>query len=157
VDYFIFKSQGTQGFPDDMKWLYGYWSPARVRWSKPQYFFIVSARGPLGMGKFPYPPWHKEEREDIVQSVGLKIERGDEIDYGQNRGAYKTVADEEHVDIIESYFEGLSMGKIAKKLNRSGGTIHAQIHAHNESIDRMGYCAECRRLKGTHEMAKTSG
>jgi hypothetical protein len=140
-----------------MRWLYGYWNPARVRWSKPQYFFIVSAKGPLGIGKFPYPPWHKEEREDILQSVGLKVEHGDEIDYGQNRGTYKTVGDEEHLDIIESYLtEGLSMGKISRKLDRSAATIHAQIHSHNESIDRMGYCAECRRLKGNHEMTKTS-
>jgi 7-cyano-7-deazaguanine synthase in queuosine biosynthesis len=67
------------------------------------------------------------------------------------------VGDQEHLDIIESYFEGLSMGKIAKKLDRSGATIHAQIHCHNESIRRMGYCAECRRLKGNHGMTKTSG
>jgi hypothetical protein len=47
------------------------------------------------------------------------------------------------------------MGKIAKKLDRSAATVHAQIHSHNESIDRMGYCGECRRLKGKHEMTKT--
>ena len=157
VDYFIFKSQGTRGFPDDMRWWYGYWNPAKVRWSKPQYFFIVSAKGALGIGKFLYPFWHKEEREDILRSVGLKVEHGDEIDYGQNLGAYKTVGDQEHLDIIEGYLtEGLSKGKLAKKLDRSAATIHAQIHAHNKSIDKMGYCAECRRLKGMNEMRKTS-
>jgi predicted DNA-binding protein YlxM (UPF0122 family) len=66
------------------------------------------------------------------------------------------VGDQEHLDIVESYFQGLSMGKIAKKLDLSGTTVHAQIHSHNESIERMGYCAECRRLKGNHEMTKTS-
>jgi hypothetical protein len=75
---------------------------------------------------------HKEEREDILQSVGLKVEHGDEIDYGQSRGAYRTVGDQEHLDIIESYLtEKLSMGKIAKKLDRRTATVYAQVHAHN--------------------------
>jgi hypothetical protein len=60
-----------------------------------------------------------------------------------------------HLNIINGYFEGSSMGKIAKKLDRSAATVHAQIHGHNEDIDKQGYCAECRRLKGTHEAHKT--
>jgi hypothetical protein len=47
------------------------------------------------------------------------------------------------------------MGKIAKKLVRSAATVHAQIHNHDESIQKMGYCAECRRLKGKHDAEKT--
>jgi hypothetical protein len=155
VDYFIFKSQGVQGFPDDKQWLYGYFNPATVRSMPPKYFFIVSAKGPLGIGKFPLPPWHKQERENILRSVGLKVEYGDRIDYGESRGVYKTVGDQEHLDIINTYFGGVSMGKIAKKLDRSAATVHTQIHSHDESIDKQGYCAECRRLKGTHETHKT--
>jgi hypothetical protein len=111
----------------------------------------------LGIEKFPYPSWHREEREDILQSVGLKVEHGEEIDYGMSRGVYKTVGDQEHLDIVESYFQGISMGKIAKKLDRSAATVHSQIHSYNDSIVKLGYCLECRRLKGTHEMIKTSG
>jgi hypothetical protein len=47
------------------------------------------------------------------------------------------------------------MGKISKKLDRSAATVHAQIHSHNESIEKAGYCVECRRLKGKHETEKT--
>jgi hypothetical protein len=50
---------------------------------------------------------------------------------------------------------GSSMEKIAKKLDRSAATVHAQIHSHDESIDKMGYCFECRRLKGKHETENT--
>jgi hypothetical protein len=57
--------------------------------------------------------------------------------------------------VIESYFERLSMEKIAKKLDRSAATIHAQTHSHDESIVKMGYCVECRRLKGKHRAEKT--
>jgi hypothetical protein len=65
------------------------------------------------------------------------------------------VSDEEHISIVDSYFDGMSMGKTARKLDRSVGTIHAQIHAHDESIQKTGYCLECRRLKGSHETEKT--
>ena len=91
-----------------------------------------------------------------MKSVGLGVEYGDSIEYGQNRGIYKTVGDQEHLDTIESYFEGSSMGKIAKKLDRSAATIHSQIHSHNESIGKMGFCVECRRLKGSHQTQKSS-
>jgi hypothetical protein len=47
------------------------------------------------------------------------------------------------------------MGKIAKKQSRSAATVCAQIHSHNESIEKSGYCAECRILKGAHEIEKT--
>jgi hypothetical protein len=155
VDYFIFKSQGVQGFPADKQWLYGYFNPATVRHMPNKFFFIMSAKGPLGIGKFPCPPWHKQEREDILKAVGVRVEAGDSIDYGTSRGTFKTVGDREHTDIINTYFEGLSMGRIAKKLDRSAATVHAQIHSHNESIDKMSYCSECRRLKGIHEIEKT--
>jgi IS30 family transposase len=69
---------------------------------------------------------------------------------------YKTISDQEHLDIISNYFEGLSMGKIAKKLDRSAATVHAQIHSHDESIVKIGYCVECRRLKGKHEATKAT-
>jgi hypothetical protein len=92
-----------------MAWLYGYWDPVKVRSGPPQYFFIMSTRGPIGIGKFPCPSWHKQERENILQSIGLKVEYGDRIDYGETRGAYKTVGDEEHISIVDSYFDGLSL------------------------------------------------
>jgi IS30 family transposase len=84
------------------------------------------------------------------------VEYGERIEYGESRGTYKTIGDEEHVSIIDSYFEGSSMGKIAKKLGRSAATIHAQIHSHDESIDKAGYCLECRRLEGSHETQKSN-
>lgn len=155
VDHFLFKSQGVQGFPDDKQWLYGYFNPVSVRNMPPQYFFIVTAKGALGIGRFPENPWHKQERENILRSVGVKVEYGDKIEYGENRGIYKTVGDQEHLQIVDTYFERVSMGKIAKQLDRSAATVHTQIHIHNESIDKLGYCQECRRLKGKHETQKT--
>lgn len=157
VDYFAFKSQGVLGLPDDKVWLYDYFNPAVVRSMPPQYFLMVTTQGALGLRRFPCPSWHKQERENVLRSVGLKVEYGDRVEYGESRGVYKTVGEEEHLDIINDYFdENLSMGKIAKKLDRSAVTIHAQIHSHDESMFKAGYCVERRRLKGKHEANKTS-
>jgi len=157
VDYFCFKSQGVLGLPDDKVWLYGYFNPAVVRNMPPQYFLMVTTQGALGLGTFPCPPWHKQERENILKSVGLRVEHGDRIEYGKSRGAYRTVGDQEHTNIINNYLdEDLSMGKIAKKLNRSAATIYTQIHVHNESIEKQGFCAECRRLNGKHEAERSA-
>lgn len=155
VDYLILKSQGVLGFPSDMQWLYGYFAPHKMRNMPPQYFCVVTRKGALGLGVFPEVSWHKREKENILRSVGVKVEHGERIDYGENRGVYRTIGDEEHVQIIDDYFQGLSMGKIAKKLNRSAATIHTQIHNHNKSIEKFGYCVKCRRLKGKHEAEKT--
>ena len=155
IDFTIFKSLGIDGFPDSRKFLYGFLNPAMVRNMPAKFFFIVSAKGPIGVGRFPCPPWHKQERENIVKAVGLKIERGEVIDYGKNRGAFKTVGDEEHVVAVDEYFNGSSMCKLARKLGRSSATIMAQVHSHDDAIEKNGYCYRCRRLKGKHEAEKT--
>lgn len=155
LDFLILKSQGVLGFPADMQWLYGYFSPHIVRNMPPQYFCIVTRKGALGLGEFPCPSWHKQERENILKAIGLKVEYGERVNYGQSRGIYRTVGDEEHIQVVDDYFAGLSMGKLAKKLNRSSATILAQIQSHNEGIDKLGYCIKCRRMKGKHETEKT--
>jgi hypothetical protein len=156
IDYEIYKSQGITGFAKEKTWMYGYFNPVIVRHMPRQFFLISTSEGNLGIGRFPCPPWHKQEKENIVRAVGLKIDYGDQVEYSQSRGVYKTVGDQEHTDIITGYMdECLSMGRLAKKLNRSAATIHTQIHAHNESIDKMDYCVECRRLKGKHEAERT--
>jgi len=121
----------------------------------PQFFCISTIKGALGLGEFPYPEWHKREKENILKAVGVRVECGERVDYGESRGVYRTVGDEEHIQVIDGYFEGLSMGKLAKKLERSSATILSQIQSHNDLIAKFGYCVKCRRLKGKHEAEKT--
>jgi len=156
TDYLILKSQGVLGFPDDLQWLYGYFSPHKVRNMPPQYFCIVTRKGALGLGEFPELPWHKRERENILRAVGIKVDHGDRIDYGESKGTFKTVGDEEHVKIIGLYLEDKSMGKVAKELGRSRATVHGQVHSHNQAVEQQGFCARCRRMKGAHDAQKAT-
>jgi hypothetical protein len=157
VDFLIMKAQGVLGFPDDLQWLYGYFEPAMVRTMRTPYFILISKTGALGLGEFQEIEWHKRERENIVKAVGLKVEYGEEVDYGKSKGVFKTVNDEEHIKIVDSYISGnQSQGMIAEALGRSSATIFNQIREHDKAIARLGYCMRCRRMKGKYESEKAS-
>jgi len=117
--------------------------------------------------------WFLEYEEK--HPAAAKILRGGEISQyreGERRwynslGVVRTilnlicaVADEEHVQIIDNYFRGVSIGKIVAKLSRERATegydqVQAHMRVHDNRIDKHGFCDRCRRLKGKHETEKT--
>lgn len=146
-DYIILKSQGIQGLASDMSWLYSFFNPHKIRDMKPEHFVILTRKGSLGLGEFPFPPWHKREKEDMLKAVGIRVEYGEEVELGESRGTYKTVGDQEHAEIIRLYVEeGLGMKAIAEKLGRSSRTPHEHIGSHNRAVERSGFCAACKRV-----------
>lgn len=58
------------------------------------------------------------------EGLSVKVEHGEELRHGDDRGSYKTVSDLEHVEIIDTQIEGLSMHRIARERGRSSKTIH---------------------------------
>jgi len=105
----------------------------------PQYFVIISKTGALGLGEFPYPEWHKKEKENILSSVGIKVEYGELVYEGEYKGTFRTVGDKEHAEIIRLYIEeGLGINKIAEMLGRSSQTPLTQIQKHNKAVERSG-------------------
>lgn len=151
IDFLFLTSQGALGLPKDLDWLYKYFKPWKIRNMPKGCFIIMGQKGPLGVGRFPKLEWHKEEQEDILRSVGVKVQSiGEELKYPQSKGNFNTVGDEEHIRIVGEYVEGLSMHKVAKLLKRSGKTIHSHINDHNNCVLRSGFCASCERGKGEH-------
>jgi len=152
ADYLILKSQGLHGLAEDLKWLYSYFNSAVVRNMHPAHFIILTRTGALGLGEFPYPEWHKKEKENILASVGLKVEYGEVPKEAEYKGTYKTVSDSEHAEIIRLYVEeGLSILKIAEGLKRSTRTIQQHIHMHDAAVKRSGFCPACRRVRNSLE------
>lgn len=149
ADYIFLKRVGVQGLPYDLHWLYKYIDPYSMMGPKPETFVLVSNRGPIAIGKFGYPPWHKEEKENIARELGIKIEYGEVPDYGEPN--LHTVSDFEHANIIEKRGNEISMEKIAKALHRSKSTIKGHVDKHNEGIKERGYCIRCRRVKSMYE------
>ncbi len=118
---------------------------------RPQYFILVSRNGGISYGKFPYPEWHKKEREDILAQVGVKPEYGEQLVESVLKGTYKTVGDREHAEMIRLYVEdNLSMVQIGKKLKRSSRTPQVHIDSHNAAVKRSGFCAACKRAQSVY-------
>ena len=77
------------------------------------------------------------------------MEHSEEIKYGEEKGTFKTIPDEEHVEILKLYHnEKLSMDKIHKLKDRSPATVKNQLDKHNEAIKRVGFCSVCKRAGG---------
>jgi hypothetical protein len=68
------------------------------------------------------------------------------------KGAFQTVGDKEHAEIIRlSIEEDWGIGEIAQKLDWSIRTPHTSIHTHNESVARSGFCAPCKRINDPYQ------
>jgi len=151
-DYLVLKSQGVQGLAKDLEWLYSFYDPTVIRKMPKENFVIVCKSGALGLGDFPYHTWHKEEKEDILASVGVSVEYGEPTVQAQNRGARgTTISDAEHASLVEMYLSGLSMNKINRQTGRSTKSIKDHIDSHNRSVENSGFCPSCRRMRSKHE------
>jgi len=93
TDYLCLKSLGVMGLPKNLEWLYSIYSPAVVRSMPQQNFLIVSRKGALGLGEFPFPRWHKLPREDLLRQLSIKVEHSAPTFKGLDRGGYRTVSD----------------------------------------------------------------
>jgi len=146
ADFTVFKSQGSGGLPRELWFIYRYIEPSFLQGMKPNQFVILSRRGHIGVGVFPYPEWHKEEGEDILSKLHIKVTFEEKPEAGAFRGKYKTLGDIEHAEIIEMYVvQGMGMDSIAAKIERSTKTVFDHINSHTRDVQRLGYCPRCRR------------
>jgi hypothetical protein len=135
-DFIILKSQGLTGLTSDLKWLYSIIEPPMIRNMPRQFFVILSRKGSVGIGEFKEIPWHKQERENILKAVGVKVEYGEPVEKGEYRGSHMTVGDKEHSEIIRLYIgERLSINKIAEQIGRSSRTPFKHIRQHNSKVE----------------------
>lgn len=151
ADFMIIKAQGLQGLTKDLRWLYSYVEPHLVRKLQPHQFLLLTDDGAIGYGIFPEIEWHKKEKEDIIQAVGVKVELGEELKESEYRGTFQTVSDKEHAEMIRLYVEeDLGTGKIAEKQHRSSRTPSVHIRRHNAAVKRSGFCPSCKRCGSSY-------
>lgn len=146
-DYMILKAQGLSGLTRDLKWLYSFVDPHLVRRLKAEQFLLLSRKGAIGYGIFPEVKWHKREKENILHELGITVTYGEPLKESILKGTFRTVGDQEHAEIIRLYVEEeLSMNRISEKLKRSPRTPMVHIQAHNQSVNRSGFCSACKRV-----------
>jgi hypothetical protein len=152
ADFLIFKAQGSGGLPRDLWFVYRYVQPFWIQNMKPQQFAVLSRRGHIGVGVFPYPSWHKTEGEDILTKLGIKVTFEERPEAGLYRGKYRTLSDMEHAQVVSMYVEQeMGMQEIADKLQRSTKTVFDHLKKHDEDVQHLGYCPRCRRCKSNLE------
>lgn len=88
----------------------------------PEFFIIVSRKGPVGIGSALYITWHKEEQDNIIAEVGLKIRTV------SAEPVYQTSKDHaKHSEIIKLRRDGLSYGKIGLELDLNKSTTWKEV------------------------------
>jgi hypothetical protein len=151
ADFNVFKAQGAGGLPRELWFIYRHIEPAFLQHMRPHQLVILTRRGHIAVGVFPYPAWHKEEGEDILSKLNIRVQFEEQPLEGKEHGRYKTVGDQEHAMIIAAYIEQpYGMIKLAPLLHRSPTTINNAVKLHNSSLERIGYCPPCRRAKGPY-------
>ena len=75
LDYLIIKAQGYMNLPRDLWFIYRYLDPHWIRNMKPNEFAVLTRKGAIGIGAFEYPKWHKRPRENLLKTLGFKIEK----------------------------------------------------------------------------------
>lgn len=145
ADYIFLKAHGIDGLPRSLRFVYRYFVPSGVSLMAVNGFIVLSRKGPIGCGESICPPWHKEEREDLLNHFDIRIKHS-EIPYTAENGM-ANVSDFEHVRIIKIKIEEkIGMDKLGEKIGRSSRTIHTHIHKHNNMIHAVGECDKCSRV-----------
>ena len=82
-----------------------------------------------------------------IKKLGIELEYREAIDYGQDKGAFKTLSDHKHAEIVSDYIEGKgSMIEIGNAHEVSNATVHNHTKSHNEALSTAGECPRCRRI-----------
>ena len=140
ADYTWIKKLGAAGLPDDLKYVYRYFTPFSLMRMQPNVFALSTASGSIGYGVFDYPIWHKTEHEDILKITGIEIKNCSEAlptTRTHTLGAF------DHTQIIKVYFETKSMNETAKKTDRSFKTVYNHIQQHNDDVRDFHECKKC--------------
>jgi hypothetical protein len=145
ADYTIVKAPGVEGLPDALHFLYQWYDPYGIMRMPKNKFVIVSRSGPLGDGESTCPYWHKTEQEDILEKLDIRIKYSSPIDLGQKNS---NVGDYEHMRIVMARNSSRAgTEKLGEQLGRSGKTIWKHIGIHNHTIEVLGECDKCARVK----------
>lgn len=93
----------------------------------------------------------------MLKQVGINVEYGEQIDYGENKGTFTTLGDFEYAELIKDYIEGRGgMAKIAEVHGVSSGTVHNHIKKQNKELETRGNCPFCRRVDGEYSQIRAT-
>ncbi len=101
----------------------------------PPSFALVCNRGPIAIGRFEKPAFHKEEGENLLHKFDIDIEYGEPIDYGVGTA-------------LSDFDHACKVRDTARALKRSPHTVTRHIEDHRSAVLRDGSCSRCIRARG---------
>jgi len=152
ANYTIFKCIGSSSIPREYNYIFKHVKPWTLRKAKPDRFLILSDRGSIGRGSFPAHSWHKEPRENLLNHLGIRVERGEIPEEARSLGTKgSTLSSQDHADLIAAYVEGdMGQRRLADKLGYSSATVNGHIRYHNKAVKRSGWCSRCKSVKSRY-------
>lgn len=142
-DYVFIKKVGVLGLPRDISFIYRYIEPMSLMNPKPWQFLLLSNDGPIGVGRFTKPYWHKEEKENLMRKLNIQIKYG-EIPF---QGSTRVLSDFDHLALIKEYQHTKNFSETGRNFGRSAHTVSRHIANHNKEVLSREFCRKCRRVK----------
>ena len=163
VDYFLFTAQGSESLPRALWFVYKFIKPNAMNNLPRGSFAILTRRGSVGIGSFVYHDWHKKDSENILEELGMEVERPelkpeDLISTQAKEGTSKPQIayvspkpDEErekiHADVCSRYYNGEGFTSISRSYGKAYADYARRIvAAHNRNIMRNGFCPACQKF-----------
>lgn len=145
ADLLFIKRVGSQGLPDDLKWLYTWMNPMSVARMKAERYLVVTDLASVGIGRSDKVAFHKPEGLNLLEELGITIEYGPEpLIKAQNQ-----VQPETHAMIVELVEKGLPYHMVKRQARvSSNDTVGRHLRLHNEAVVNNGICPMCQSVDG---------
>jgi hypothetical protein len=137
-DYTFLKNLGAFSLPRDLEWVYRYVTPWAMRALYPNEFVAVDKFSGTYAGWFRLPPWHKQPKEDIYESLGIRYEFGDpemrSVDIPRHSAEMEDLVIEE--EIVKAYTDSarkdsyMSIKGTARATGHDRDTVRKYVAMH---------------------------
>lgn len=146
ADLLIIKNMGLFSLPKDIFFLYSYLDPFFFRFMQPQDFVVLSKEGCIGLGEVKLVDFHKEEKENILGKLDIKISKTiDPLRKIDGKLRRKILTHKKIMDYLKDN-PFTTKKALSLILNISTPTVITHINKHNMDIKLKGYCELCSRI-----------
>lgn len=140
ADLLFIKRVGSQGLPDDLRFLYRWLAPLSVARMKAERFMVITDLASVGIGRSDRVPFHKEEGIDLMKELGLSVEVGEEAPVKP----LNAVQNDTHAKMMALIESGIAYTEIARRVSLgSSSTVARHLKLHNDAVKERGVCPEC--------------
>jgi len=146
ADILVIKNMGLFSLPKDIFFLYSFIDPHYFRFMKPHDAILLSKEGCIGFAEIEKVSFHKEEKENILNTLSIKIvKKQDPLKKLPGKLKQKIFTHKKIMDYIEKN-PSYTKKRLALNLNLTVITVRTHIQKHDLSVREKGYCEFCNLI-----------